>query len=437
MFQRKITRHLESWVKSGNRKPLIVRGARQVGKTSIIKDFGEKNFTNFIYINLDNVADFDAFAGRYSLQEFETRLKVTKQKNLAGNNTLLFIDEIQENPHLIALLRYLYEEKPQIHVVAAGSLLEVEMKKAALSMPVGRVEYAYMYPLDFFEYLQARKELGLLEHLKTIPLTKPVSVAIHQKALALFREYILVGGMPEAVNVFVRSADPHLLPGVYANLLKSFIDDIYKYATDSEVKYLVDVVKNAPFYSGTKITFENFAQLGFKSREVSKAFSILEDVMLVNLIRSTNSPELPLAVKPKRAKKLIFLDSGFYNYVYKIPFTTNIEDLSSNYRGNILEQVVAQNIIAQNIADKERLFYWAVDKRKGSAEIDFCFAKGQDVVGIEVKSGLKTRSRSLSVFKDRVRNARIFKFYPGNIVRRTKTGLLSVPIYLASRVYQL
>lgn len=437
MFKRKITGYLETWAKSLNRKPLVVRGARQVGKTSIIKAFGEKNFANFIYLNLDNVADFDAFAGRYSLQEFETRLKIAKQKNLDRDNTLLFIDEIQGNPHLISLLRYLYEEKPQTYVIAAGSLLEIEMKKAALSMPVGRVEYAYMYPLDFFEYLLAKEEFGLLEHLTTLPLYKPVSEVIHLQALALFREYILVGGMPEAVDVFIKSADPQLLPGVYANLLQSFIDDIYKYAKSSEVKYLLDVVKNAPFYSCTKITYENFAQLGYKSREVSRAFSILEEVMLVNLIGSTNSFELPLVTKPKRSKKLIFLDSGFYNYVYKIPFNINIEDLSSTYRGNILEQVVAQNIIAQNIADKERLFYWAVDKKKGSAEVDFCFSKGQDIIGIEVKSGSKARSRSLSVFKDKVGNARIIKLYPGNIVQSKKTRLISIPIYLVPRVYEL
>ncbi|KKP38317.1 MAG: AAA ATPase [Candidatus Peregrinibacteria bacterium GW2011_GWF2_33_10] len=436
MFNRKIITYLSSWKDNVDRKPLILRGARQVGKTSIVKYFAKKYFHNFVYINLEDFKDLDAFSGNMSIEEFEKKVKIFKKQNLS-KGTLVFIDEIQNNPYLIALLRFFYEERPDLYIIGAGSLLEIKIKQQKLSMPVGRVEYMFMYPLDFFEFLEAKEEISLLDYLKTIDFEKPIPYSIHKKALDIFSEYIFVGGMPEVVKVFLAKNNFDSVRHAYGNLLQNFIDDIDKYTDKNESSNLINIFKNAPFYSGSKIVFENFANLGLKSKSVSDAFQILQDTMLVSLINSTNSLSLPLQSKSKRAKKLIFLDSGFYNYAYNIPFDLDISRFADFYKGNIFEQILAQNIIAQDIYGDKDLFYWSIDKDKGSLEIDFCFSSGVNIYGIEVKSGVDKVSKSLVSFANRIKHKKLIKFHTGNILLDRKNQILSLPIYLCPRIYEL
>ena len=436
MFNRKIIRYLKLWKEKKNRKPLIIRGARQIGKTSAVEMFAKENFDNYVYINMEDPDDANNFEGEISLSNFEKQVQVFKHKKLTPD-TLIFIDEIQQNPHLISLLRFFYEKRPDLYVISAGSLLEIKLKQAKISMPVGRTEYIFMYPLDFFEYLEAKNEKELLNYLQNIKLGEKIIDSIHNKTMEFFKEYILIGGMPEAVKNFIENGDFDSVQSVYSSLMKNFLDDINKYASKSEIEYLIKILNQSPFYSGSKIKYENFGNLGIKSREVSNAMDILKNAMLINLIDSTNSTKIPLQEKSKRAKKLLFLDVGFYNYVYKVPFNVDIQNLESFYRGNIFEQVVGENIIAQDLHGDLDLFYWAIDQDKGSAEVDFCFSKGLNIYGIEVKSGNNQISKSLLSFAKKAPHCKLIKFHTGNTYIDHKNNILNLPVYLCSRINEI
>ncbi|KKP40060.1 MAG: AAA ATPase [Candidatus Peregrinibacteria bacterium GW2011_GWF2_33_10] len=436
MFNRKIIRYLTLWKEKKDRKPLIIRGARQIGKTSAVEMFAKENFDNYVYINMEDPDDAMNFEGKISLSDFEKQVQIFKHKQLK-TGTLIFIDEVQQNPHLISLLRFFYEKRPDLYVISAGSLLEIRLKQAKISMPVGRTEYVFMYPLDFFEYLEAKGEKELLDYLQNIKLGAKIIDSIHNKTMGVFKEYILIGGMPEAVKNFIENSDFDSVQSIYSSLMKNFIDDINKYANKSEIEYLTKILRQSPFYSGSKIKYENFGDLGIKSREVSNAMDILQHAMLIKLVNSTNSISVPLQVKSKRAKKLLFLDTGFYNYVYKIPFNIDLQNFESFYRGNVFEQVVGQNIIAQDLHGDLDLFYWTIDQDKGSAEVDFCFSKGLNIYAIEVKSGKNKISKSLISFGRKIPNCKLIKFHTGNTHFDSKNKILNLPIYLSPRVNEL
>jgi len=214
-LNRKISKHLLSWKNAKNRKPLVIKGARQVGKTSVVLNFAKKEFNNTIYINLEKSEHLKYFQNPISLEEFKKIIKINFQQNIIPGKTLIFLDEIQNCPSLIKLLRFFKEEWPKIHVIATGSLLEVMLKKQGLSISVGRVEYIYLYPLDFFEYLDAKKEKELLKFLKNIQLGEKIPLAIHQRTMNIFHEYTMIGGMPEIVKLF--------LEGVTAEKVRIYI----------------------------------------------------------------------------------------------------------------------------------------------------------------------------------------------------------------------
>lgn len=204
MFNRKIITYLENWKNKKQRKPLILRGARQVGKTSAILMFGKKYFENIIHINLEKADHLSLFKDELSLEDFEKIIQIKFHEKIIPGKTLIFIDEIQNSMPLIKLLRFFYEEKPHIHVIAAGSLLKAKIERQGFSLPVGRIEYAYLYPVDFFEYLEAKQETELLGYLKNISFSEKIPAGIHRQALTLFNEYTMIGGMPEIVDIFTK-----------------------------------------------------------------------------------------------------------------------------------------------------------------------------------------------------------------------------------------
>ncbi len=443
MFNRNIIRHLEQWKTKKHRKPLVLRGARQVGKTSAVKIFAEKNFDDLIYINLDKAEDFNLFKDVQSLAEFEKTADIGLGKKIIPGATLVFIDEIQNTPNLIELLRFFYEELGELHVIAAGSLLEVKIEKQGLEMPVGRVEYAYMYPLTFFEFLEAVGEKKLLEYLTSVSLQeKMIPSGIHNRALELFNDYSRIGGMPEAVSLYVQKGSQDDLNSLYASLLIAYTEDIYKYSSQADVKYIRHALEQSPYFAGERITYEKFGGSNFRSREMSEAFGVLEKAMIVNQIEATESRQLPIIAKKKRAKKLLYLDVGFVNFKNNIQAEyLNLKNLSDVYRGKIAEQIVGQNLITGNVYSQRQLHYWAKEKPEGSAEVDFCFSSGGSIFGIEVKSGHSARLKSLFSFADSVLKSKLIRIYGGSLKNEQitsggkKYNLLSVPFYLVNRIF--
>jgi len=352
-----------------------------------------------------------------------------------------FIDEIQNSPALTKLLRFFYEDRSEVHVIAAGSLLQAKIEREGLSVPVGRIEYAYLYPLDFFEYLEAKKETGLLHFLKSISLDESIPQGIHQEALKLFYEYTMVGGMPEIVKVFLEGENIEVLKNIYSSLLTGYAEDVYKYSSLANSKYLTFVIDSAPLYAGTNITYEKFGASNFRSREMKMSFDLLEKVMLLYQAMATKSIGLPLVPQRKRPKKLLFLDVGLINYQMGIQekFLT-LGDLNDFYRGRIAEQIVGQNILSQFMNYPAKFFYWAKQKPMGSAEVDFCLNKEGSILGIEVKSGSSKRLKSLLSFGNAIKSCQLLRIYSGELKKeRIKTNnktisLISLPFYLVPRI---
>jgi predicted AAA+ superfamily ATPase len=435
MFPRKINSYLQAWKVKKERKPLILRGARQVGKTSTVLSFGKESFEQVVHINLEKPEHARLFPGEASLKEFETIVNVAFGQKLVPGKTLLFIDEIQEKPHLLKLLRFFFEEMPQLHVVAAGSLFEVKLKESGFPIPVGRVEFAYLYPLDFFEYLQATGQESLLSFLKNISLGEKIPNSLHEKALAAFREFVLVGGMPEAVKQYAESSDMEKVNSVYSNLMISFQDDVYKYSTQAEAKYLTFVLEQAPLFAGLSITYEKFAGSNYRSREMAKAFSTLAKAMLLFQVQATKSSTLPLLPVGKKPPKLLFLDVGLVNFQMGIQSEyLRLKDLAGFYQGRIAEQIVGQQLLSSFVNTSPRLFYWY--KKTGSeAEVDFCLTRQGGLLGLEVKSGSAGRLKSIWEFVEETGNDRVIRFYSGPA--KVEKPLISLPFYLLPRWKEL
>lgn len=443
MFIRKIIKHLESWKERKDRKPLILRGARQVGKTCAVLFFGEKYFKDIIHINLDNIEHLRLFRQDISLKEFEDIIKIKFKKNL-NSETLIFIDEIQNSFALIKLLRFFAEERPDLFVISAGSLLEAKIKKEGFSFPVGRVEFVYMWPLDFFEYLEAKGELELLNFLRSQSLDKKLPENIHSLALENFYEYTRIGGMPEIVKNYIENRDLNNLKSIYASLFTSYTEDVYKYSSTAEAKYLSYVIETAPLFAGMGVTYAKFGSSNFRSREMGRAFDTLEKTMLLYQVHATKSEGLPIIPQRKRPKKLIFLDVGLVNYQMGIQEESlNFPNLEEFYRGRIAEQVTGQHLLSQFLSSPAKIFYWAKQKPEGSAEIDFCILHGTKILGIEVKSGNIGRLKSLFSFAREVRDSMILRVYSGNLEKNRieiggkKIDLISFPFYLLPRIEKI
>jgi len=444
IFNRKVINYLVEWKNKKERKPLVLRGARQVGKTSAILMFGKRYFNDVIYINLENIEHLRLFREEISLDDFEKIVKIRFHQKIIPHQTLIFIDEIQNSFPLIKLLRFFYEERPDIYVIAAGSLLQAKIEKEGFSFPVGRVEFAYLYPLDFFEYLEAKKENGLLDFVKSVSFNDKIPASIHQEALRHFYEYTMIGGMPEVVRVYLENKDIENLKPIYSSLFTSYCEDVYKYSSLANAKYLTYVIEKAPLFAGTTVTYDKFGGSNFRSREMSKAFNTLEKVMLLYQVQATKSKEIPLIEQRKRPKKLLFLDVGLVNHQMGIQEEfLNIKELNDFYRGRIAEQVIGQNILAQFTNFFPKIFYWAKEKSEGSAELDFCLCLKGKFLGIEVKSGKSKRLRSLFSFAESVKNSRLIRVYGGNLKKeKVKIGgknfeLISLPFYLALRILEV
>ena len=388
MFERNLEKELKKWKDSPIRKVLILRGARQVGKTSVVRKFGEENFDQLIEINLEQKEQCRWFNGVVSIDDFATRVELYMKKVLKDQHTLLFIDEVQESSGILELLRFFAEERPRLHVIVAGSLLEVKMT-GKWSVPVGRVEYMYLYPLTFFEYLTATGQSQWRSYAEK--LKKGEKIIGSEKLKKIFLEYMLVGGLPEAVNSIVKRQGIGAVKEIQERLQSAYGDDIGNYARDAEKKYLELVMMVAPKLAGGLFKYENMGESGYRGREVREAVDTLEKIMLLTQVNAINTTTVPLFSKPKRAKKMIWLDIGLVNLANKSHETV----FEGTYQGRLMEQVVGQTLVAGGVRKKTEVYYWARNRDEGSAEVDFCVQSGNHVVGMEVKSGNTREMKSL------------------------------------------
>ena len=395
MFRRNIISKLEAWKQDKKHKPLILRGARQVGKTTVVNEFGSQ-FDNYLYFNLERNENAKLFEMEIPLDDLVNMLYASVGKVKKEGTTLVFIDEIQNSPKTIALLRYFYEQRPDLYVIAAGSLLE-NLVDVKVSFPVGRVQYLALRPCSFSEFLGA---IGKNNLLAVLSQKAEYTVAFHEQLMHLFNQYTIVGGMPEAVQQYAETQDVIGIEDVYETLVQAYKDDSEKYVRGNK---LTDVVRFILSYgwafSGETITLGNFANSGYKSREVGEAFRLLEKAMLLELIYPVSSTQLPIIPETKRMPKLIWFDTGLVNYQAGIrKEIIGSTDMVDSWRGHIAEQITAQELLTLEDRVGQHRSFWA--KPNNGAEVDFIFTHNSKLYPIEVKSGTNAHLRSLQVFMD-------------------------------------
>ena len=434
IFKRKIYDELLKWKQSKDRKPLIIRGARQVGKSTLIKSFS-KEYSQFIELNLERKDD-DRFFDLDNVSDIVAAISLRENITL-DKNVLFFIDEIQESPKAIRLLRFFYEDMPHLHVICAGSLLEFAIKEVK-SFPVGRVQQLVLHPLDFEEFLMAKGKSNVVKLFNDIPI-KDFS---HQIILDLFHVYAIIGGMPEVIKTYIENDSITGISSIYNNIWQAYKDDIEKYArNDTERKVLGHIVNTAPS-EADRITMAGFGNSNYKSREVGEAFQSLHKSRLIQLIYPVTNYNIPLQVDFKRKPRLQFLDTGLLNHSLGIQFSmVGIKDLNDVYRGRIVQHLVYQQIQAQSNSVNNGIHFWVREKVNSNAEVDLVIQHGSIILPIEIKSGAQGRLRSLHQFINESNHKYAIRLLANQLSVEhlktpsgTKFNLLNLPYYLATRI---
>lgn len=396
MYKRQIINQLNAWKAKDTRKPLILRGARQVGKTTCVKDFG-KTFDHFIYLNLETEDDAGLFRKYSNVGDIINFLFLRHHiRKTSPGTTLLFIDEIQEEERAVALLRYFYEQAPWLYVIAAGSRLQT-LGKRHISFPVGRVEYMTLRPFSFREYLAAidgEEWAAALDGAEIDAMT-------HEQLIKRFNQYALIGGMPEAVANFISSNDIESVSTIYRSLQTGYAEDVERYAkSETQRNVMRHILMHGWASAGQTITFAKFAGSDYSSTQVHEAMDILQKSFILYLDYPITATQAPAVPSLTRAPKLVWVDSGLVNFFtgIQIEYLQN-KDLLDTWRGHAAEQIVAQELrIVLDRHWRDEQYYWVRDKKGATAEVDFVWQNGSRIIPIEVKSGTNSHLRSLHSF---------------------------------------
>ena len=430
-LERKIYDELLCWKNSDVLKPLMVLGARQVGKTYIIKDFCSREFKNFIYVNLFERNDvIDLYNENINSDDKFMRLKVMLDFDIEREDSILFIDEIQESEKLISELKYFCEQHNNVRIICAGSLLGVKLKRGKFSFPVGKVKMIDMYPMDFEEFLIALDKKMLLNEIKNCFSRNKSMGALHENALNLYRLYLISGGMPESVqsmvsnNCDVINYDQNIIK----NIVSSYFKDMDKYVTNSSEALKIERVYNSiPFQLSNLSNKFQYSKVegGGKSRDYETALDWLEASNIVNKSFSVSIPEIPLkGFINNDCFKLYLSDIGILNSLLEIKYSDILNDNLSLYKGSIVENYVANQLIYKGYS----LYYW---QSNGKAEIDFLIYNDDGIIPVEVKAGDNTQSKSLKIYNDKFNPKYAIRISTKDFGYDPNTKIKSVPLYAA------
>jgi hypothetical protein len=437
MFFREIINEFRKWALSSERKPMVLRGARQVGKTTVVDMFAHE-FDQYIKLNLEKQEDKALLENPYPFQDLLTTLFLISGKAREDKRTLIFIDEIQNSAKAVALLRYFYEEAPDLYVITAGSLLESILDRK-ISFPVGRVEYRMLYPVSFKEFLIALGDNQSVQFLEM----EVIPPFLHDHFSGLFKMYSTIGGMPEIVDNYIRNKDLIRLQVLYSGLLKSYSEDVEKYAPESivanHIRQIISIVFTEPC---SRVTFENFGNSGYRYRDMKEAFSILEKALLISLVYPGTETELPSLPKLRMKPRLHLLDTGLVNFASGMTSQLLLSnDITDVYRGKIAEHIVGQELLTSTYSLTDKLRFWVREKKQSTAEVDFIFVYHGMLIPVEVKSGSIGKLRSLHQFMDGTLNRIAVRIWQGPFLienARTVSGkeftLLNLPFYMVHRM---
>lgn len=431
-MQRDIMNNLIKWKGSARRKPLIISGVRQCGKTFIIEEFGRTQFTNLVTINFEEqpglkaVFDFD-FDTRRIISEIE---KLTGKKIVPGQ-TLLFLDEIQECPKAITALKYFCEKMKDLHLVCAGSLLGVALRSENISFPVGKVNRLYLYPMSFREFAIASGEGSLIEMLQDWNVDRPVPDYIDVPMKKLLREFYVVGGMPEAVDVWVNTRDYSEVETVQREILKDYADDLSKHAPISElqkIRWIWDSIPVQIAKENNKFVFSHVKE-GKRAADLEDALMWLQNAGLIYRLELVEKPQLPLsAFADKTYFKVYMSDIGLMRVRANVSSDTIINESERyvNYKGAFAENYVNNELVVQG----KKPYFW---RSGNTAEIDFLYEKEDEFYPVEVKSADNTQAKSFKQFCSKYNPKKGIKLSGKNIARNMsgETKAYSIPLYIA------
>lgn len=427
-MKRKITQQLMEWKKSQTRKPLILNGARQVGKTFILREFGRENYKNTVYINLEsNGTVASIFNDDISPSKLIKYLEAETGERILPNETLIILDEIQSCERAVTSLKYFCEEAPEYHIAAAGSLLGVAINRNQTSFPVGKVMVLRLFPLDFEEFLTAMGNDLLIEEI-TECYTKmsPMNEGLHRKALDLYHDYLIVGGMPEAVKSYIET-NSYIDAGlVQSSIIDSYTADMAKYASNSEAVKIRACYNSIPaqLAKDNKKFQYKVVQKGGSSTIFGASLEWLKQAGVTLECQRVDQGTMPLPVYADQTSFKIYMsDVGLLVNKSHMSVNTIITGESNIFMGAVTENYIAQQLAAKNYP----LYYWTI--ANSQAELDFVLQKDDKIYAVEVKKGEHVRSRSLSVFKQKYSPDYAIRFSQKNFGKTE--DVISIPLYAA------
>jgi len=421
-----IEQSLIEWKVSLHRKPLLVRGARQVGKTWSIDTFGHEHFNFLIKIDLERNRDWHrVFDGNLDARRICAELEVLTNQSISPGESLLFLDEIQSCPRAIMALRYFHEELPDLHVIAAGSLLEFAI--ADIPFPVGRIQFLDMHPMIFAEFLWATGQDKLADIVLGVPTAVPDSV--HHLLMSELKKYCLIGGMPEVVSRFLETGSIQDASRVIGDLCETFRLDFLKYSRRSDPDCIDTVFRSLGRNLGNQVKYSRLTD-AWAHTTVKRAVNLLDMARIIKRVPSASPSGLPLgALSSDRKFKAIMVDLGIWQYLSGMRIDTAIaeEDLLDIHRGAMAEQFVGQEMMVSQGSD---LFYWAREARGSSAEVDYLAVMQDSIFGVEVKSGPAGKLRSMHLLLETYQNcAGGMVFSTGPYSELPDQKLTFIPLY--------
>lgn len=400
MIQRVAEKFLATWLRKDTRKPLVLRGARQVGKSTLVRRFAQENGLLLNEVNLERHLRLDDIFKTTDVQNICRELEAITGKDIKGKESLLFLDEVQATPHALMALRYFFEELPDTPIIAAGSLLEFTLADHSFSMPVGRIEYYHLHPVSFLEFVSAL-EPALSKYLLELTPSSPPPDTAHQKLSQLQRQFFFVGGMPEAVANYQKNKSLASVSEVHRSIIGTYQDDFAKYAGRNDLLLLQKVLAFIPRSLGKKIKFSAIDR-DQRSAKVKEAVDLLAKARVCHKVCHSHCTGIPLSAEANDSVyKLLFMDIGLANHVCGLDWTaiSGMDEQQLVNEGGLAEQFIGQHLVnfSQGL-EAPQLQYWLREGKTANAELDYVISRGNWVIPVEVKSGKSGSLKSLHQF---------------------------------------
>lgn len=442
---------LTRWLHSKSRKPLVIRGARQTGKTWIVRDLATSEERNLVELNFEKRPDYASLFESNEPQEMLIHIGATIGKKLDPSKVILFLDEIQAAPELLGKLRWFAEEMPELPVIAAGSLLDFALAKHEFSMPVGRISYMYLEPLSFEEFLTATHQEELRHYLENYQWNTSMPQTIHDTCIKKIKEYLIIGGMPAAVSAWASHPETEAVNQIHFDLLSTYRDDFAKYSGRLSIERLEEVMSSVPRQLGRKFVYKN-ANSDVATAPLKQALALLTKARVCHQVMATAANGLPLGAEvSEKYFKTILLDCGLCGASLGLSLhqLKSITDISLINNGGMAEQLAGQ--LLRTLSPpylSPSLYYWNREKKGSEAEIDYIIQHENQVVPVEVKAGTTGTLKSLHYFMEKKKRAlavRINSAMPQKSLTQVKRSegevisyeLISLPFYLVGQLSRL